>query len=601
MGLGKRPSWVRKFICFVGFALMVGGAYYLSARSSDLGDPLRTDEKIQAFFWPFVGSSLIAAAAAGSGAWLVASVLASRLKVSVIAHDKEGKPNETTTGKLVSYLSELAGAHPRGLQIPYGTDVTALSGGALSELPSNKVLSALQKVFQTLLATIPWTVAIDESTDGALSVIITRNGWGVTAVSVNQTIFGLKGASPANLDKVEPDLQKMAAAVVVATLAQNHAGVEGLCGATNWRSIGFHYVATTDFQAKPEQAMALLGRALESDPHNLLAELALQYHRYRNSSDREELMAYINWTKSRAAVCKGKNGRIRPGHLNLYRRLLMNNVVAVLNLRDVQGNLHTDQQRDAVQHANMLMKALSGKRREQGQLRDVMRPVAAVAHRGLTGSTTDNAQWFDHAERSLAPWASYTMACHYASTFPLSDAGLIRKHLAVAFTRPELRVWARKDPSFLVLHAHKWFLELVDAKPRDDFWDIEPFASQKEKLRMIGVQTPIQLLQITPWRLQEYLETSPLIVNRLIRVAHLASLVLATAEASGEKLFKTLHVELTALLIEFGFESREQIISDTQVQMKIVDEISSRCLETISSKDVERWLETIVGSSNRTK
>ena len=72
-----------------------------------------------------------------------------------------------------------------------------------------------------------------------------------------------------------PDLYKLAAAFVVTTLAEHEEGYEGFCGASDWRSIGLQYLATTDHIFNEEHQKLLLARAVELDPENLLASASL--------------------------------------------------------------------------------------------------------------------------------------------------------------------------------------------------------------------------------------------------------------------------------------------------------------------------------------
>lgn len=604
--LGHLRARSRCFICSAGFALLLGGAYFTVALFNLVEDKYTGNPKSESVFWPLfwpVFWPLVSAMfAAVIGAGMLAAVVASRLKVSIIAHDKEGKLSETTTSRVVAYLTELAGAPPRGLETPQATDATALSGSALVELSANKVLATVQKVFQTLLAVVPWTVVIDESNDGSLSVLMKLNGWNVAAIPMTTKVLGLGGTSQSGSTTAVPDLQKMAAAVVVANLARNHRGFEGLCGASRWRSIALQYIATTDFRDDPETARILLAHALEADPKNLLAELSLQHQRYRESSDEDELLTYMKWTETRSLVCKDKSGRIKPGYRDLYRRLLMNHAVAALNFRDVHGPLSVEQQHTAEEQANQLMRELAGVRVEPGSLRDVMRPVAAVAHRDITQSQSGNSDWFDMARVSLAPWTSYNMACHYASKYqkrsedPTEDKQKnlikIKNHLSIAFVDTNLKAWAKKDPSLVALHELTWFQTLTGATPRE-IWDIDPLAKHKDALAAIGVRTPSQLLAIAHWRLCKYLKTSSLKVERLIRLARLAERVETTAVASGNEYFKDLHVEITAALIDLGIETPDEIVNNPQTRTDLATRIKGRCLVVIPTNDIRIWLTNI--------
>ncbi|MDD0857204.1 hypothetical protein NHF46_04195 [Arthrobacter alpinus] len=170
----------------MALAFVLGGAYFLTARFSEVDDPYKgpssiTREYIWDLFWPILTAAVVAAIGAG----MLATVLSSRLRVAIIARDKEGKPSELMSSRVLAYLTELAGSPPHGMQLPNASDATALSSSVLVELSANKTLATLQKLFQAVFAIVPWTVSIDGSNDGSLYVVMKRNGWTIDAVTAD--------------------------------------------------------------------------------------------------------------------------------------------------------------------------------------------------------------------------------------------------------------------------------------------------------------------------------------------------------------------------------------------------------------------------------
>lgn len=606
--LGWWHNKARGAVCAMGIVFLLGGAYVLVAKYSDVDDTYTEGPDVWAYFWHFFFALAGAAFVAVVGAGILAAILASRMRVSILVRDHEGTPNDLSTGRVVAYLTELAGTPPQGLQIPSASDVTALSDGVLVELSGNKVLATIQKLMQVVLAVVPWTVVVDESSDGSLTVAMKLNGWGVASVAVTRKALHLEGTSQDMSTTSEPDLLKMAAAIVVANLASYHRGFEGLCGASEWRSIGLQYIATTDFGHDPENAQPILAYAVEWDPQNLLAELALQYNRYRTSDNKAELLAYVEWIQTGISKCMEqvnvKNNdhgddqshkaiaHPKRGHRDLYRRLLLNHVVAALNLRDIKVLPNDDvivRETAARNNARLLMQDLHDERPEPGNFREIMRPVAAIAYRDLTHDATTYRSWFKIADTSLAPWSSYNLACHLALRGPILYADRIERLLVGAFMRPELMVWAKKDPSFLVLHEFDWFQKITGATPRE-IWDIEPFKSHKGKLEAIGLKNPSQLVSIGSWRLQEYLQVDLLQAERMIRLARLAKQVKIAAPASQVTALDDFYVEFTVSLIELGIEDKEDIVNKVPGPSVIAKAIEGQCLVKIQHADIRTWL-----------
>ena len=439
---------------------------------------------------------LLTVLAGVAGSFALCLWMASRLRVSVEARDGDGKVNEPSTNRIVALLGELGGTGPRGLEIPRGTDVTALSDSLTSTSFTNKVLAGMQKIIQLIAGVVPWRVVVTENASKELAVVITRNGWAAGAVTItgkNSDLFPAapsadhgsaavpkkaddadSASKPAKAETAVPDLQKLAAAFVLGTIAPHHQGFEGLCGATDWRSIGLHFIATTDVPASVAVPRLLLGRALDLDPQNLLAELALQNYLHRQATAASELDAYAEWLWRKHmelgappdAAGGGVEKLKRAEHASPLLRLRYSYLCVVLNSMAARNDYSASD--DHRQVAHRLIGMLTQPPPECGALANRLRQKAALVCGDLGYSATPDS-WVAQALVSPAPSTAYSAACHYARASraadgPASDVKVQQSmdRLAYAFVDPRLKAWALKDPEFEHLRqSHERFSEFV--------------------------------------------------------------------------------------------------------------------------------------------
>lgn len=607
------PAFVRFTVAYVGALLAMAGSYFLVAKSTEALDP---------FSAPLDGSNGSEPTVVAIGLWLAAAVVAailgsamfalfltSRLRVSVVIRDKAGKANDAAVDKAVAYMTELGASRPRGLQVPRATDVTVLSGDVLVDAPTNKILAALKKIVQSALLFVPWNVAIDETGDDEMSVVVARNGWVSSAVAFSTKSLGLGESDSVSSKRddagpaVSPPmdrLHKVAAAVVISTLATRHRGFEGLCGASDWRSIGLHFIATTELDQEPDRAAAVLAHALNADPFNLPAQLASQYYKYRKSVSARDLLEFTKWLEDRIVDFPRTNTRVRREHEGIYCRMLLNYVLAMLNLNSLQP-LNDDQLSRAAHHADLLTERLSQRVPAHDLMRLTMRQVAAVAYQAISelqrtrGSTVGaigapNQDWFEAAKHSLAPSVAYNMACYHAVRSPLTTAGKVEQPLSVACQDERLRSWAKEDPVLTKFHQEEWFRELVGASPRRSFLEIEPFKEHQKKFEAIGASTPSKLAAVAPWRLKEHLDVSSLQLDRMLRVARLAQKVARPVSFLDIEKY---YVEVLDLLVSDGVEDVKDIQNDEQQRRALAKKLEQRCLVTLPDDKLSRWLDTL--------
>jgi hypothetical protein len=278
------------------------------------------------------------------GVGLTTVYLATRLRVRVDVRGEENKEPALESGHLVALLRELGGTTARGLEVPRGTDVEALRGGVLSELPQNAVLKVLTSLATGLAGSLPWRVVVEER-GTSLAVVVTRNGRlaGSAVVSHDRLVGrdaparegGVEGPTPqdevaATTGGSWSDLQRAAAAVVLTTLARHHTGFEGLCGTTSWRSLALFDLATSVYDKDEETQTRLLASACADDPGNLPAHVALARATMRRSDSFEKADQYVRRLTElieRASVA----GSPRPGHEVLVLRALYTRAAVAIN------------------------------------------------------------------------------------------------------------------------------------------------------------------------------------------------------------------------------------------------------------------------------
>ncbi|AOT02264.1 hypothetical protein ASPU41_01795 [Arthrobacter sp. U41] len=392
-----------------------------------------------------------------AGAFALSLWMSSRLRVSIEARDSKGEVSEAATNRMVALLNELGGTRPRGLEIPRGTDVTALNDSLASASSSNKVLTALRAIVQLIFGAVPWRVSITEGPNDHLAVVITRNGWAAGAATITGDNAELFPAQPGASRSEDLHLDKMAAAFILTTIATRHQGFEGLCGATDWRSVGLQFIATTDFNDAEDRCRMLLARATDFDPKNLLAEVALQNKMHRRSTDPRELESYAEWLWKKQSELgqRGRNGKLAsPEFASLLLRLRLTYLCVTLNLASSSAGYIIGAEPRAVAHE--LMKSLKAPSPDSEPLALQMRARAAVLCAAFDCPVTadeDFNTWQREGLESPAPYPAYSAACHYArealrheGSARAQAAAKAKDRLQYSFVDPELKAWASKDP-----------------------------------------------------------------------------------------------------------------------------------------------------------
>ena len=241
------------------------------------------------------GSAAVVLFAAGPGVlWLLAVTgalvivagivglsrgLATDRGISVEVRDDAGQPAEAHTKNVLVRLMTLAGSRPRGLHFAIGSDVDSLSDSSLSGVVPGRVLAALQALARFVIGSAPWHLSVTAADHDNLAVSMSRHGRQVDAAAINRSDLGLSAVEGG--DAV--DLDKFVAAFALMVLSSKYTDIEGLAGTTSWRSLGLHFVASTELRDDDSDAhaIAILSHAVDLDPGNHPAGLMLQYRRHR--------------------------------------------------------------------------------------------------------------------------------------------------------------------------------------------------------------------------------------------------------------------------------------------------------------------------------
>lgn len=592
----KITSALRAVLLFSGLGLILGGSYWtvsvlaaLKAESLDAGA-----------IWTLAGVCLVPFA----GAVCLAIYLSSRLRISLEVRGPDGSANAADTAHVAALLHELGAAPPRGIEVPQGTDVSALGDSALTIALGNKVLAAAQKILTSIFGVTPWNVVVSPANENSITVAMTRNSWAVGAATIDRTALGLqgkaaggavpagKGAQAKPVPGAGSELHKMAAAFVLVTLASKHHGFEGLCGATDWRSLGFHDIATTEEWAAGDHGRTLLGKAVDLDPENMLAEIALQNRMFRRATDSTTFKKYADWLSLKAkAIRKDMDAGTKSaaGYTCLLYRIEMTFLSAVLNLPVTDEFKTLRSQARALAH-DLLISLEPGRRvLVPGPLAHGMRLHATLAYHDLFGAGSGVASgaeaaagatawtristpstgkplphfvtWYNEACASLAPGTAYATACSIARKGGLASEAEVREKLEYAFTLPGLKVWARQDPELKDLRSSPAFLQFLGVTARQDFWKLEPLAPYEKQLREAGILRPGDLLEpaVGPHDIRVYLQLSPYAFGRLLRLASLVRRAQLVPYGSESWRIYPFRVEVVGALLEAGIESPEDI------------------------------------------
>lgn len=537
------------------------------------------------------------------GTWLVAQGLATRLRVGVVAR-VAGAEDSAGAAQVLALLDDLGASPPKGLERPRGADVEALKE-ALGDLGDHPIVKVIQGIIATIAGAEPWKVVVDEEKSGSLSVSMVRNGRTVKAAVIDRAALGLdpptKDAAEGE-DEAFPDvdLHRFVAAFALTTLSEKHEGFEGLCGTTDWVSLGLHYVATTDFPKDKDTATRLLAEAVRRDPNNWLAQVALTHLRWRHTESADIRKMHQDWLDKAIALMSSSDdsdGPAEEGYQVLRLRAEFTRNAVLINRHFAEpAEVTREEVRTSIAKLCMTLNDQPSEF-DKGWLAESQSRAAGRALLLLDNPAADHiesAEWVNKLQNALPPdpvarggqrapsdrqmdpaivqlaasleqWlklprgpqAHYSFGCSYASR--LSDPAADRQRAArekkaadrkaavellQAVDHPDLAEWLPKDPQLDRFRATDEYRKYFAPKPRTDMLDLDPFKSCRAALEVLGLQRPSAWENIPTNRLALSI---PLPFDQAERLQDHA---IVACRILRELMFKPYAIELLALLLK---------------------------------------------------
>lgn len=473
----------------------------------------------------FVGVVVAWVLAVAALSWASARRMRLLLTVRRAAGDaSEGVEDKVATGHVLALLSELGSEAPRGLETVVGADVTALNAAGLVTAPQGKLASAVFQFLRVFWRQAPWEVTVSVVSEDLQTVQVSRNGRHVRSAVVDRNALGLETtilAPDGSATERKPDLHRMTAAVVLCALHEAY-GFPGLGGARSWRSVGLQYIATTDHRGHPTE-WELLAQAVNDDPGNTAALLALWHARYRTSTDGQELKMYASLLKGylkREQGLEKAEGEyfVRPrreGEDALLMRALY--AIAVAKVNGSFAGESADRRAEATTYLHCLNKLINKQEmRKDGPHALALRlkdPVVTM----LGSKLLDDAP--------ISPVAHYQHACNLGSRPQLDEHPNSAKaldHLWLADADPQLASWREKDPQLEELHGCKEYVNVYGRAPVTNLLESPSFTPFADRLRLMRVRQPEQVLaEHARGTLAGILGTTPALADTLTQLASL--------------------------------------------------------------------------------
>ncbi|ROS21870.1 hypothetical protein EDF22_3373 [Rathayibacter sp. PhB127] len=594
---GMRSDATQRGLAFASGGALVGALLIALISIGHLGVDARTARQLELvlpLLLGFLAALLLAVIFA-------AAHLIGRKRISVSATDKDGDRDLSAarTTQLVAVLGRFGNSPPAGLETPRGSDVSSLADSFLLPAPANAMAKAALAVLSALVGSAPWKVDLQFTGEHSASVVISRNGRTVqTAVlrtPSDPSEHGLFGENDAEAERSM--LCALAAGVVVIALSRAHPGFEGLGGATDGRSVGLQFVATTTFAHDTDRAVLLLSRALQIDPGNRGADIALQHLLHRRSNDPLILRRYRDSLRARA-----ESMRDQPEHRLLTQRVLMTYFSVLINLHSARPSERAprDLGRRFRQMSTLLERAeVDDRVREQDplllttktrfeNLREAVLAEYGVREQDLVRDDCTGAPppW-----QPLDPYGSYNAAL---SALGEDKAGEAAFRLRSAFTSLELRRWIRQDPEVSNLRGGAVVDGLVGGGDRLGLWDLPIYAPHRLILTRLGFEDPLALTTATGDGLKEELGVTAVELARMTATAGLLSRVMAATPPSlaGPIHLEHWRVDLAEILVAQGRSDpgSETVALVTAELLRRMPPLSSKKFRARLACAVEKWL-----------
>lgn len=526
-----------------------------------------------------------------------------RLRIAVTVQDKVGTSDSSAarTTQLIALLGRVGASPPAGVEAPLGSDVTSLSGSSLFPIPANAIAKAVVAVLAALVSGSPWRVTLHYSAEDAAAIVVSRNGRTVATAELTASSGAPDPGLFETAEMKRTALTAQAAGVVIVALSRAHLDFEGLGGATDGRSVGLQYLATTTFAHDHERAALLLGRALELDPGNRAADVSLQHLLHRHDRDASALRSYRNSLAERAdELAKDEAFRL------LEQRVLMTYFVVLINLRAADpdagppGHLRRRFRR---METLLSRSAIIDRTSEQDPLRIATRERFDGLRRALLAEYRLREQDLPLTEQadasrwnSLDPYRAYNASLSHLAQGRSAAAAF---SMDAASVDHDLRRWRRRDPELTRLRGTEEVERLVGRDPSAGLWDLPLFGPRRFTLQNQGFLTPLALAACTPSAaLAEDLGMSETLLARLVSASGLLEKVMS-ADMSAEPLagLEPWRIDLAEILLEAGAS-----LEEAPSVGSIAAELSRRRPATmpVSEASIDAWLRKLAPAPSST-
>jgi hypothetical protein len=405
--------------------------------------------------------------------------LATRLRLAISVKKSDGGDDPAAAALITALLGDLGASPPRGLEVPTGADATELSD-ALAAIPGAGSLATKVGTFLTgLLGATPWRAELAAVDGSCLAVRMSRSGHSVgsTVIRPSDGRDPTGGATPAS------DLHRLAAAFLLTTLDAHHGPFPGLVGATSWRSLGLHYIATTDLSRDQPPHTGALARAAAIDPRSGLAAIAWRHALWRRSASTRDLDEYLAWLETFQLMHAGD-----PALAAVVLRTAYTRSAVALNRSFLPGDAPSPAQ---YLQARADLDDVLGRIesvRDLGWLHAQIEAAAACLPPGPNGLFGPPSGTLE----ATTPTAAYNLGCWWAScTEP--DNARAAVLLERATTLPSLKQAVPRDPQLKAFLGSPEYRATFLPTPRTDFFELAPVVPYARVLSTLAYTSPESL------------------------------------------------------------------------------------------------------------